>query len=248
LASFFRNKWVRRLGLLVFALVALIYGNILLNYPTCTFRYKLTAEVMTPEGLKSGSSVIEVSYSHFGGTGGGDSADLNMTGEAAYVDLGQGKNLFITLRAHESGREQSLGRNYDPLRGALDGYAAPLKAFGLKWSFGKERELCAAVDKLAYNTAFPLSFENVPTLVSFKNLNDGNSVSVVQPTELDSVFGPSFKLQTVKLEHTKAMPTEFINRTLPWLEKKRPRDGGIRWRLSDPLIDRLHYTSFKMPI
>jgi len=50
------------------------------NYPTCTFRYKLTAEVNTPDGVKTGSSVIEVSYSHNGDWGGGQSADIGVKG------------------------------------------------------------------------------------------------------------------------------------------------------------------------
>jgi len=75
------------------------------EYPTCAFRYKLTAEIQTPDGMKTGSSVMEVSYSHNDSGGGtGQSADLHMIDEATYVDLGQGKNLFVLLTNRESGR------------------------------------------------------------------------------------------------------------------------------------------------
>ena len=96
--AFFQNRLVRWVLAPALVLSALGWGYFQINYPTCTFRYKLTAEVMTPDGLKTGSSVLEVSYH----TGPHVLPDPNprfdtLLGEAVYVDLGQGKNLFVTL-------------------------------------------------------------------------------------------------------------------------------------------------------
>jgi hypothetical protein len=230
----------------ILAVVALGYGLFQLIYPTCTFRYKLTAEVMTPDGLKTGSSVIEVNYSHNADWGGGRTPDLKMIGEATFVDLGGGKNLFVTLNSQESGRQQSHGANYKPLKGALDGFALPLKVFNLNWVFGKERELCMAVQTLPLQQKFTVPLENLPALVSFSDLTDPDSVSVVQPDLIASLH-LGFELHHVVLEITQENPSSQIESILPWLPSKKPKDGSIRWRLKDPLIDRLHFNSFKNP-
>jgi hypothetical protein len=231
----------------VLLVVALGYGWYVYNYPTCTFRYKLTAEVMTPDGLKTGSSVIEVSYSHNADWGGGESADLKMSGEAVYVDLGQGKNVFVTLKSQESGRELSLDRNYAPFKGALDGFALPLKAFGLQWNFGQERDLCAASRLIPLSDRFEVLFENLPTLVTFDSLDNPNSVSVIQPNEV-TLLGQGISLKRVTVARSEEQMLDIINGVLPWLESKRPKDGSIFWSRNIPLIDRLHYGSFKRPI
>ena len=78
------------------------FAFIKLAYPTCTFRYKLAAEVMTPEGPKTGSGVIEVSYTHFFSLSGVPNLIQSAKGEAIFVDLGNNKNLFVTLTSWES--------------------------------------------------------------------------------------------------------------------------------------------------
>ena len=100
--AFFQNRLVRWVLAPALVLSALGWGYFQINYPTCTFRYKLTAEVMTPDGLKTGSSVVEVSYTT-------QSAPLSqggrfdsVLGEATYVDLGDSKNLFVTLGTLDS--------------------------------------------------------------------------------------------------------------------------------------------------
>ncbi len=246
MVRFFSNKWVWRLALGVLTPVALGYGWYVYNYPTCTFRYKMTAEVMTPDGSTTGSSVIEVSYSHNADWGGGESPDLNMTGEAVYVDLRKGKNLFVTLTSRESGREVNLDRNYSPLEGALDAYAIPLKVFGLRWRFGRERAMCAAFTLVPLNQRLPVLTENMPTLVSFGNLSDPDSVSVVQPDGLAGVYSGYF-LQRLTVVPTESKPVEIIESVLPWLNSKKPSDGSVSWRSNDTLIDRLQYGSFKKP-
>jgi hypothetical protein len=251
LAGFFNNAWVRRLAVWILAPVVLIYGYFQFNYPTCTFRYKLTAEVMTPGGLKRGSSVIEVSYSHNGDWGGGKSADLNMVGEAVYVDLGQGKNLFVTLSSNESGRNQFLNPNYAPLKGALNAYAMPLKVFDLKWTFGKERELCAAASKIPLGqkkAAFPLFHTNLPTLVTFRDLYDPDSISVVQPLEIDKVLGQNFKIKSIALEMTNEAPTSTGMKIFPWWEAKEQEQKKIKsLGQGQTLINNILDSAFRRP-
>ena len=54
-------------------------------------RYRLTAEVQTPEGVRTGSSVIETTWDR--GLSG-----ATVKGEAVAVDLPNGQTLFVLLR------------------------------------------------------------------------------------------------------------------------------------------------------
>ena len=69
-------------------------------FPTRTHRaLKVTAEVETPHGLRSGSSVIDfVTTPTPSWLPGGGGASLQVIGEAPVVDLGAGQVLLILLR------------------------------------------------------------------------------------------------------------------------------------------------------
>jgi hypothetical protein len=221
-------------------------------FPVCTFRYKLTAEVMTPDGLKTGSSVIEVSYSHHGDYGGGENAVLNIVGEAVYVDLGAGKNLFVTLTTRDSGRagpNDRNGRNYYDDVGPMNPFAFPLKVYGLKWQFGHEADLCGAFRSVDPERIAEVSFENIPTLVSFGNLADPNSVNVVQPAKLSDVFGNGYELKRLFFWPTTDPQVAKIENILKWLPQMKQR-LSLKPGYHGPEqsnIDRLYYDAFKSP-
>jgi hypothetical protein len=252
LAGFFKNKWTRRLALWVLASVALIYGWYQINYPTCTFRYKLTAEVMTPEGLKTGSSVIEVNYSHNADYGGGNAPDLNAVGEAVFIPIDQKRLFVVTLTNDAADRtgKQFRGYYYEPkyLWGALDLYALPLKTFNLDWKLD-ERGLCRQVEEVAKtNRRFPAPLPSLPTLVVFEDVNDPYSVKVVQPDKLFDVLGEGYALQNVWLQITTEIPTNTEMRMFPWWQAKS-EEWKSKWIFSidDRLIDQLYYRAFKQP-
>ena len=67
-----------------------------------SYRFKMTVEVETPHGLKTGSSVYEVqAYKTTDLATGGGSSDSDLRGEALALDLPGGKTLFAQIgRAH----------------------------------------------------------------------------------------------------------------------------------------------------
>src|SRR3979409_2172758 len=86
---------------------ALVIGDqIRINRPG--HKYRLTVEVETPQGLKSGSGVLAVhpdrSYSRGGHT--------RTIGDAVMVDLGGGKNLIALLAHLDSGKLDLDDINY----------------------------------------------------------------------------------------------------------------------------------------
>jgi hypothetical protein len=245
-----KSRLVRWVLAPIAVLCALGWGYIQINYPICTFRYKLTAEVMTPEGLKTGSSVIEVSYSHNGDAGGGMTPKLQMIGEALYLDLGKGKNLFVLLSNRTPDNADIFdrsGHDYKEDNRSLNPFSLPLKAFGLVWDFSETRKLCTEFNELDGLKSFPAPFSNLPTLVTFKHLDDPNSIELVHPDRVEDTIGSGVRISKVVLEKTDTPVTKIIEATLSWLSARKLKDSNASWSKSDPLIDQLKYLSFKQP-
>src|ERR1700738_1353017 len=99
---------MRRAVLAIIAAIILaplcFYFGYKLLYPTYTYRYRLSVEVETPDGLGSGSSVMEVRVEMFRAIKGRDRVS-RVFGEAVFVDLGQSKNLIGLLAAGPSGED-----------------------------------------------------------------------------------------------------------------------------------------------
>lgn len=98
-----RNEMARILHAAWLALAALMLAACAAaeEDPTPDYRYRLTVEVATPEGLKTGSSVIEVQQGMGRSTMGGYEplVRYRIRGEATAVDLPGGKTLYALLRS-----------------------------------------------------------------------------------------------------------------------------------------------------
>src|SRR5437763_5651564 len=150
-------KWFGPLALLA----ALVIGDqIRINRPG--HKYRLTVEMETPEGRKSGSSVMAVhpdrSYSRGGHT--------KTVGDAVFVDLGGAKNL-VALMAHIDGKLELDGMNYVALRA----YTA---AGGKRVSFSEMSRLTGAV---------PVKGPLTPVLVTFVDPANPATARVVEPDD-----------------------------------------------------------------
>jgi hypothetical protein len=223
------NNWfVKWVVAPVAVLWALGWGYIQINYPTCTFRYKLTGEVTTPDGLKTGSSVVEVSYQRGWDWGGGPHAADTLTGEATYVDLGGGKNLFVTLGTLDSGRKNEktdhvlfMGRilnapaDYLALSGALDPIWLPIKIFRLGRTYSQEPEMCRRASKFKDGVAQSVELNNLPTLVTFSDRHQPLTAKAVNPNDLVASFGNGYSL-VAKIEIVTETVTRVIDDVLPW--------------------------------
>jgi hypothetical protein len=197
-------RWLGPLALLA----ALVIGDqIRINRPS--HKYRLTVEVETPEGIKSGSGVLAVhpdrGYSRRGHT--------STKGDAVLVDLGGGKNL-LALLAHLDDKSLDLdGVNYLALRA--------YKAAGRNVSFNEMNRLTGTA---------PVTGELLPVLVTFTDLRDPATAHLVQPDDLEAVLGKGFHLHGVSAEVVPngLWPLDFggplgepvtrgIETRLPWL-------------------------------
>jgi hypothetical protein len=97
--------------IILLAIPLLIYGGYRLIYPAYSWNQKLTLVVDTPEGVKTGSSVVRIEV-------GFDMQILpdapgfssNQRGEAVVVDLGGGRTLFALMKGNKSLARKALAK------------------------------------------------------------------------------------------------------------------------------------------
>ncbi|AWM01596.1 hypothetical protein [Bradyrhizobium amphicarpaeae] len=205
----FISKWAGLLGLLA---VLVIGDQIRINRPG--HKYRLTVEVTTPDGIKTGSGVLAVvpdrNYNRGGRT--------TMRGEAVFVDLGQngakGKNLMALL-AHQHGPKLDFDDiNYVALRA----YGA---ARGNRVSFNDIQRQTGVV---------PVQADLVPVLVSFGDPHDPGTARLVAGDKAEAVLGEGYAIRglTVEVVPNGFWPIDFggalgepvtrgLEAKLPWL-------------------------------
>lgn len=162
-----------------------------------SYRFRMTVEVETPQGLKTGSSVMEItSYKTMKLTseehaGGGD-----FRGEAVVVDL-PGGPLFALLK--NDGTGQPLDVNVTPALAphatfrTVDDYVATVGELG--GMFG--------------SATAELPRANWPLLVRFRDINDPKSVEKVSPEAAG--------VKRIVVETTSDAVTTGIEKRLGWL-------------------------------
>ena len=173
------------------------YQLLFANY---TNRFRLTIEVDTPDGIKSGSSVIQTWFYESGNWGPVEARGVRAEarGEAVFVDLGHARHVIGVLGWSANGQDQD--RIYGLTRAAL----APGKRVDWKDEY-----------KLKGKGDLPVNY--VPTLVTFADINDPKTVRVVPPADFESVFGPGVRFRSASVETTDDPVTRKISEKLPLL-------------------------------
>jgi hypothetical protein len=162
-----------------------------------TWNYRIMVKIETPEGVKSGSAVRQISNivpsSFMVWPGGGNPARIK--GEAVIIDLEERGLVFALLS------DRSDDRFYKAF--PTDG---PSTAKGIRYY----RSLKAGT-KAEITSGFP-------SLVTFKDLNDSLSVTAINPKDMTEMFGKGVSVKGIDLEITNMPATWKIKNTLPWLK------------------------------
>jgi hypothetical protein len=197
------------------AIVGAVSVGIALKYPTYTHRYRLTVEVDTPEGVRSGSSVIEVARSDVSWFPlVQNQYALRLRGEAVFVDLGANRNV-IALLAHGARAD-----NVDQM------VSLAVDAYGYR-----TRSDEAWAGKVKMQGPVALKPPLIPTLVTFSDLSDPKTARGLQPDELPMVFGPGVTLRVARIETVPAGTWPFTALGWPRALAGEPVTQGIEKRL-----------------
>lgn len=192
-------KWVAAIVVPMLAIVAYLYFQ-----GTHTQRFRLTIEIQTPDGVKSGSSVIETSAWESGDWGPIEARGIRRSfkGRAVYVDLGSGRNLVALLAFGPNGQDQS--KLFRLVSAAL----APGRT--VDW---KEEYLLKG--------AGVLPSDYTPTLITFADLANPQTASILDRSDLGKAFGPGFSFLQARLETTNEPVSLAIEKVLPWWNSPR---------------------------
>ena len=186
----------------IFILFAILFAAYKYNFVSGTWRYRITVEIETPEGIKTGSAVREVSNSASRSRAFALPESTNsarVKGEAVVVDLGE-RGVLFALISHKSDLE------------FYDSFYVPTGHGG------------ATLEGIKYYASLPAGTNRVlepnvpagyPKLVTFTDMNDPKSVTLVQEwtrtdaggwqlqaDHFEKLFGAGVKLKAITLEIT----------------------------------------------
>lgn len=223
-------RMLGKIALTVTLTIGLLIGSAIvgykLAYPTYTYRYRMTVEVMVDGVMRSGSSVIEVKIAKQPKFGDAPPQVSRVRGEAVFVDLGNGRSV-IALLATDGARNVDYPYNVVP------------EVFGLTF---KDRDLRKLAD-LTGSRDLPTNY--LPTLVTFSDLDDPKTARIVSPYDLEKEFGPHVQFKRVWIEVTDDPVTGEIAKKLKWWDGPFPwlkpigsgvsvdtRREGLKWNKS----------------
>ena len=192
---------------------------------TPSYRYRMTVEVDTPEGLKSGSSVIEVDTSRGVSTANpaGSVVISKVRGEAAAVDLPGGRTLFALLRSEDNGDWAKNIMFILAPQGIKDGDRF-LGTYANMLAMREAKELPATLGHI--NRALE-GMSGRPMLVTFGDVSDPASVQRVDPDDLAASFGEGVSLRRITVQMTDDPVTTGIEERLEWLPRIADAGGGL---------------------
>lgn len=190
---------------LVFFLVTVVAVVVYykLSYPSFNYKYRMTVEVETPEGVKSGSSVVEVHTDQWPewmrNLAGGHTESSRASGEAVVVDLDENGVLFV------------------PFMGTYATRIYPLVFTGHDYGWREPGGIPEYVTATNFKSLIPR--DHYPMLVQFKNLNDPASIDKILPDNLADSFGVGIHLKSITVESTTDSIEWKIDKTLKWLNE-----------------------------
>lgn len=179
-----------------------ISGTYLPNY-----RYKLTVEVDTPEGVRTGSSVIEVIKPW--------RPRSRSRGQAVVVDLPTEQALFVLLRSEnmQDWSDKAMVPAFPRIDKSGDEEADVAKLLAAASKMGRVAlprrwELTGPLDTM----------DHTPIMVRFRDKMDPMTVEKVNPDDLAVTFGPGFALRGIFIEITDQPVTIGLEKRLGWLD------------------------------
>jgi hypothetical protein len=217
-------RWSKILTITVICIVG-VKAAWALAYPTSELRFRLTVNVETPLGLRSGSSVMKTSYTRQPGwlNLGRAIGYAALEGEAVFVDLestagGKSSNLIALLAWGPRGHGPDFAdiprrAFFDYLdanwRTRIENLSTNPKDQGWASNCEDGNDSYCELAQLPVGAMREVRGELIPTLITLMKLDDPKSVKVVRPDALEETFGLGFRLRDVTLEFVKPSSWPF---------------------------------------
>ncbi|TKD50508.1 hypothetical protein FBR43_06820 [Sphingomonas baiyangensis] len=200
-------------------------------FPT-TYRFRMTVAVDTPQGLRTGSSVMEISVKEASWRIADSArAGVHLKGQAVAVDLPLGRTLFALLT--DEGRGEIMT---GVTRALYPGFVG-----------GADHFIEAAPKLAAMRNGPPreMAREDYPLLVTFADIRDPTSVARVDPEDLAATFGSGMRLRRISVAVTDEAISTGIDERLGWLGSYRNKTfAGNRFAIEPTLSDSLMAGAF----
>jgi hypothetical protein len=157
-----------------------------------------------------------------------------LSGEAVYVDLGGGKNLFVLLgvdrwerrASRMPGRQEGIdgveGGNDAMIEsqlgeGSLNALWLPILVYKLGRTPGEERTMQQRANALLGQAPVEVSLDNLPMVATFADLKKPDTLRVMIPSDINNVLGEGYVLQSVKIQITEESQNVKIAEILTWI-------------------------------
>jgi hypothetical protein len=190
-----------------------------LLYPSGTWRYKMTVSVETPEGIKTGFAVREVTVELVPKLTPEMKPTTRIKGEAVVVDLGQRGVVFALLVGNTLGTDHAK--------------FLPFHVF----PFGKEPLSKEGIVYYRNLKAGPtdIDLQLLPTLVRFRNQSDPKTIEnlievdvcpghrgwpkvyCLKKDRFEEALGEGVQFKSATIEMTEESVTADVEKYLPWL-------------------------------
>lgn len=179
-----------------------------------TYRYRLSVEVDTPDGLRTGSSVIEVQQRLVrpGSSPGHTAIVRRVRGQAVAVELSDGRTLFALLRSEDDVDWAAAVMQTAAPRHPDESFT---EQFDNMLLIKGEVELPPRWPPVAGG----LRLAGYPLLITLADLSDPTSIERVDPGDLAATFGDGVSLRRISVQLTDDPVTTGIKERLEWLGK-----------------------------
>jgi hypothetical protein len=185
-----------------------------------TWRYKLTFNVSTPDGVKSASSVVEIKSEVSGSFWRNGVAD-HVNGEALFLDLGTGRRPIVAL----IWRPVELRIRRTNTRWGEESPSGVLRALmGIthKPNYNYQTDFLDEIRRMKSNKSiYQVETRDLPDLVTFADTADPNSVMAVDAGHLEATLGPGVAWQSITIQIVDEPVTRGLLEKLPWLKSMK---------------------------
>ena len=196
---------------------------------SASYRFRMTVEVATPQGVRTGSSVIQVEVQRTSPIGDRSGVNSGIRGEAVVIDLPDGP-VFVLLKLPDA-------------KGSLQGVATDALAGGGAADADGAMRRYQKITSSWFGLSADLPRDQWPMFVRFRDIADPKSVERVEPQAVG--------VTRIRVQTTHDAVTTGIRKRLGWLSDggfTLDPGGGIDFSGNPPLAKQIYQREFTSEI